>query len=68
MQMLPNGDLWTAPVIIEQKNEAGETIGFDMEVRKDTLDISSLPQRAKMTPDVAAMLMADLERNKGAAK
>jgi hypothetical protein len=68
MEMLPNGDLWTAPTIIEQKNEAGEVIGIDMQVRKDTLDISSLPQRAKMTPDVAAMLMADLERNKVTSK
>jgi hypothetical protein len=62
MMMLPNGDLWTAPTITEVKDDAGNTIDITMETRKDNVNMENLPQRAKMTPDVAAILMNDLER------
>ena len=49
---LPMGDLWRAPVRDEQGN---------IVARKDNVDASNLPQRGKMSPDVAAILMAELE-------
>lgn len=49
---LPMGDLWRAPVRDEQGN---------IVARQDNVDIKNLPAVSKMTPDVAAILMADLQ-------
>ena len=50
---LPMGDLWRAPV----RDENGQIVP-----RKDNVDVSHLPAAGKMTPDVAAILMAERER------
>lgn len=36
--------------------------------RADTVSVADMPVRAKMTPDVAAILMAEFEAAKTAAK
>jgi hypothetical protein len=60
LTQLPNGDLWRAPVRDEQGN---------IVERPDSVDLSALPpMKANMSPDVAAMLMADLQRKADAAK
>lgn len=64
MQQLPNGDLWNPPQIETVKDEAGNVIGLECKSRQDTVSAEDLPQVGKMTKDVAAILMADLQRNK----
>lgn len=49
---LPMGDLWRPPV----RDAEGNIIP-----RKDNVDASHLPRAGKMTPDVAAILMAELQ-------
>lgn len=49
---LPMGDLWRAPI----RDEQGQIVP-----RKDNVDVRHLPQAGKMTPDVAAILMAELQ-------
>lgn len=56
---LPNGDLWRPPVMGADGNYVE---------RKDTLVLGAMPNKATMTPDVAAILMADLQRQADAAK
>lgn len=51
MIQLPMGDLWMPP----QRDEAGEIIP-----RAPTVSTANLPSPSKMTPDVAAILMAEL--------
>lgn len=65
MIQLPNsGDLWTAPTCTVNE----ETGLLEMSKREDTVNLDNLPQVAKMSPDVAAMLMADLQRKAEANK
>lgn len=56
---LPMGDLWRAP----ERDENGDIVP-----RKDNVDASNLPRPGKMTPDVAAILMADLQKQADQAK
>ena len=59
MVVLPiSGDLWTPP----EYNDKGEIIP-----RADTLDLRGLPVPAKMTPDQAAMLFAQMSQMAPAA-
>ena len=58
---LPNGDLWRKPTI----NTDGSA--EPSAPRPDTVDISALPAKTTMSPDVAAILMNDLERQRAAA-
>lgn len=55
---LPNGDLWRAPVL--KWNEDGSD--YTIEPREDTLDINNLPQKAKITDGVVAVMQAELEQ------
>jgi hypothetical protein len=58
MVVLPiSGDLWSAPVY----DEAGNIVP-----RADTLDLRGMPAPAKMTPDQAAMLFAQVQNNPAA--
>lgn len=52
---LPSGDLWIPPTRDENNN---------IIPRKDNVDLGPMPVARQMTPDVAAMLMADLERQR----
>ena len=56
MVVLPiSGDLWIPPTMDESGNIVPRT---------DTVSAADLPQRAKMTPDQAAILMAELDLQK----
>lgn len=68
MNQLPNGDLWTAPTLELTKDEAGNVIDLAIIPRKDTVNVQNMPAVGKMSPDVAAMLMADLARKNEPAK
>lgn len=58
-QLPVSGDLWMAPEV----DKDGNVIP-----RADTVSVADMPVRAKMTPDVAAILMAEFEAAKTAAK
>lgn len=55
MFQLPMGDLWRPPV----QDENGENVQ-----RPDTVSTQHLAQRPKAGADVAAILMAELEKGK----
>lgn len=68
-QLLPNGDLWRAPVMEEREvtGEDGETYtDYVIIPRKDNVDMSKLPPAPKMNPDTIAAMYDRMTRAEAA--